>query len=364
MNFDRQPDIDLEPGTVTLASPGFFCEGMPALAKWSFVTRNVPPAAVSHVEFRTGHAPRSGDLILAAVQKISQHTRIQLRSGRRSLLYPGDHVVVAYGNRYAPDAFEALVPESLDQCHLVAAGGVAAVARSKSAGLKWPTSIQPEGYCVGRDGRVINLRDYGLEPPLGPTRRRKTVIAVLGTSMNSGKTTTVASLIRGLTLAGYRVAGVKATGTGAGNDVWAYADAGAVRVLDFTDAGFPSTFRLPMDEVVSCFNRLVGTVQTDPDIDVAVVEIADGLLQRETRKLVASDAFKHQVDHVLFAAGEAMGALAGVKRLAKLGIRITALSGRLTASTLACREARRATRLPILSKAKLEAPRVATLITP
>lgn len=364
MNFDCQPDAGHEPGTDPAPSPRFICEGMPALAKWSFVTRNVPTAAVSHVEFRAQRAPRSGDLILAAVQKIAQHTRIQLRSGRRSLLYPGDHVVVAYGNRYAPDAYEALVPENIDQCHLVAAGGVAALARSKCAGLKWPTTIQPEGYCIGRDGRVINLRNYGLEPPLGATRGKKTVVAVLGTSMNAGKTTTVASLIRGLTLAGYRVAGVKVTGTGAGNDIWAYADAGAVRVLDFTDAGFPSTFRLPIDDVLSCFNRLVGTVQTDPEVDIAVVEIADGLLQRETAKLIASDAFQHQVDHVLFVAGEAMGALAGVKRLAKLGIRTTALSGRLTASRLASREARRVTRLPVLSKAKLEAPRVATLIAP
>jgi molybdopterin-guanine dinucleotide biosynthesis protein len=314
------------------------------------------------VEFRHGHTPRSGDLIVAAIQKIAQHTRIQLSGGRRSLLYPGDLVVVAYGNRYAPDAFEALVPDDLDQCHLVAAGGVAAVARSKSAGLKWPTSIQPEGFCIGRDGRVINLRDYGLEMPRGPVRHRKPVIAVLGTSMNAGKTTTVASLIRGLTLAGHRVAGIKATGTGAGNDVWAYADAGAARVLDFTDAGYPSTFKLPMDEIIDGFNRLVAAAQLDPGVDLAVVEIADGLLQRETAKLVASEAFRTQVDHVLFAAGEAMGALAGVKRLARLGIETTALSGRLTASRLACREARRATRLPILTKAKLEAPRVATLI--
>ena len=350
-------------GTAAVAeTPNFTCEGMPALAKWSFVTRNVPPEAVSHIEFRHEHVPSSGDLVLAAVQKIAQHTRIQLRSGRRSLLYPGDLVVVAYGNRYAPDAFEAVVPEDLDQCHLVAAGGIAATARSKSAGLKWPTSIQPEGYCIGPDGRVVNLRDHGLEMPDGPVHPKKPVVAVLGTSMNAGKTTTVASLIRGLTLAGHRVAGIKATGTGAGNDVWAYSDAGAARVLDFTDAGYSSTFRLPIDDIVNGFDRLIATAQHDPNVDLIVVEIADGLLQKETARLVASDSFGHQVDHVLFAAGEAMGALAGVKRLARLGIQTTALTGRLTASRLACREARRATRLPILTKAKLEAPRVATLI--
>jgi hypothetical protein len=37
-----------------------------------------------------------------------------------------DAIIVAYGHRYAPDQFEAYVPEDLGPCHLVAGGGVAA----------------------------------------------------------------------------------------------------------------------------------------------------------------------------------------------------------------------------------------------
>ena len=81
-----------------------------------------------------------------------QHTRIQLNSSRRSLLYPGDKVVVAYGNRYAPDQFEAEIPSSLDRCHLVAAGGIAARASSKHDRVKWPTTIRPEGFVVDAHG--------------------------------------------------------------------------------------------------------------------------------------------------------------------------------------------------------------------
>ena len=34
-------------------------------------------------------------------------------------------IMVAYGNRYAPDQFEAELPKTMASCHLAAAGGVA-----------------------------------------------------------------------------------------------------------------------------------------------------------------------------------------------------------------------------------------------
>ena len=334
-------------------------EGLPHNAKWSFVTRNVPVEEASHIDARSDRAPQSGDLIVARVEKISQHTRIQLNNSRRSLLYPGDKVVVAYGNRYAPDQFEAEIPSSLDRCHLVAAGGIAARASSKHDRVKWPTTIRPEGFVVDGQGEVLNLRRYGLAPQSRRGLRKKPVIAVLGTSMNSGKTTTAAALVKGLSAAGYRVAAVKATGTGSGNDVWSYADAGASLTLDFTDAGYPSTYRIPSLEIQACFERLLTRARADEGVDVTVVEIADGLLHFETSDLVNSVAFRREVKHVVFAAGEAMGALAGVERLRQAGIKPLALSGLLTASSLAASEAQAYSGVPVLTKAELEAPSIA-----
>lgn len=342
--------------------PGFEPQGLPAGAKWAFVTRNVPQGKVVNTATLAGRSPVAGDLVLARVERIAQHTRIQLRNGRRSLLYKGDHIVVVYGNRYAPDQFEAEIPADLDLCHLVAAGGVAAKAVSKHSRLKWPTTIRPVGFCVDQSGAVVNLKRFGLHRPAMHEAARKPVVAVLGTSMNSGKTTAVAALVKGLTAAGHRVAAVKATGTGSGNDLWAYEDAGAARALDFTDAGYPSTYMVSRAEIQECFERLLSACLADPVIDVTVVEIADGLLHFETAELVASGAFANQVDHVVFAAGEAMGAAAGVERLRQVGIEPLAVSGVLTASTLAIAEAAAVTGVPVLCKSDLESPRIAKLV--
>ena len=342
---------------------GFETESIPRSAKWSFITRNVSVSDASHIEYRSSHKPRPGDLVMASVEKIAQHTRIQLSNSRRSLLYPGDKVVLAYGNRYAPDQFEAVLPETLDRCHLVAAGGVAAKAVAKHSRLKWPTTVRPEGYCIDTNGEVMNLRDYRLEASELSGAKHKPVIAVLGTSMNSGKTTAAAALVKGLSSAGLNVAAVKATGTGSGNDVWSYADAGAARTLDFTDAGYASTYKIPQDEIEACFECLIGVSLADDGVDVTVVEIADGLLHSETAELVASASFRRLVKHVVFAAGEAMGAVAGVEWLARLGIKPVGISGLLTASELAIKEAQAVTGTRVLTKAMLESPSIMDLVS-
>jgi hypothetical protein len=192
---------------------------------------------------------------------------------------------------------------------------------------------------------------------------RPLVIGVLGTSMNSGKTTTVASIVRGLTMAGLEVAAGKVTGTGAGGDPMLFHDSGASRVLDFTDFGYGSTYRLAHEEVRSLFVSLVCELAaTGPD--VIVLEVADGLFQEETARLMRDPLFKQHVDKVVFAAGEALGAAAGQTMLTLEGLSPVAISGLLTASPLAKREAAGALSAPVLDQDELASADVAKLLMP
>ncbi|MDX1607583.1 MAG: hypothetical protein R3202_15425, partial [Candidatus Competibacterales bacterium] len=166
-------------------------------AKAAYNTRRVD---LSHAtQLLTGPVtPLAGDLVLASVEAIGQHTRIELASGRRAQLHVGDELIVSYGNRYAPDQFEAYVPEDLSPCHLVAAGGVAARSVNRHKKMKRATRITPIGLLADGRGRALNLRDYALVPAQSETEgRRPFTIAVIGTAMNAGKTTTVTNLVRG-----------------------------------------------------------------------------------------------------------------------------------------------------------------------
>src|SRR5918992_1305105 len=197
-------------------------------AKSAFTTRHVRPEARCTV--LTGPlTPDPGDLVLARVDQLGKHARIERTDGRRSALFCGDEIVVCYGNRYATDQYEAEVPSDLGECHLVAGGGVAARVLSQHGMVGNATAITPIGLVGDRKGRRLNLRDWGL-PPGAPSAQRPPTIAVVGSAMNAGKTDTAAHLVRGLAAAGFTAGAAKVTGTGSGGDTWLYVDAGASAV--------------------------------------------------------------------------------------------------------------------------------------
>jgi len=325
-------------------------------AKQSFATRRVPRDAMA--QLLTLATPRAGDLLLARVAEISQHRNLHLACGRRSALYPDDLVIVSSGDRYAPDQFKGKALKRLDACDLLAAGGLAGHVLEQHASMAEPTRLEPLGWIADHQGRVINLAEHALsgvaEQPRVPT------IAVLGASMNAGKTTTAAQLIHGLSRQGLRVGAAKVTGTGAMGDVNAFRDAGAHQVLDFTDAGFPSTYRLDSDTLARIFTLLTGEL-VRTGAEVLVLEVADGLYQPETAALIDSGVFRQGVDGVILAVSDAMGAVAGHGRLMARQLPLLGLSGVLSASPLACDEASTQTGLPVLDLEALARLRLADL---
>lgn len=326
-------------------------------AKHAYTTRHLDTSTARRL--LTGVAPRTGDVVLARVTEIGQHTKIERRDGRRASLFPGDEVVVAYGNRYAPDQFEALIPGDIGPCELVAAGGVAARVTFAHVKMLPATSLEPLGLLADAQGKRLNLRDgaqVAEEVDLPATR--PTTIAVVGASMNSGKTTAAAHLVRGMRDAGLRVGAAKTTGTGAGGDVWLLSDAGAAPVYDFTCAGLPSTYGVGIGEVRRVFIELTDRLAGD-GCQVVVVEVADGVYQDETGALLAEPVFRERVDAVLFAASDALGATAGAAWLESRGLPPLALTGVLSSSPLAIREVEAATDRQVWGLERLHDPLLA-----
>ncbi len=328
-------------------------------SKASFTTRHVPPDAMRTLV--SGRLrPRSGDLVVATVVRLGQHKRLELTNGRRANMHVGEQIIVAYADRYAPDQFESHVPHNLDPVQLVASGGIASKMLTRHANMRSATDIAPLGLVGDESGRPLNVADFALRP-VTPTSSRPSTLAVIGTSMNSGKTTTIHYLVHGLSRAGLKPGATKVTGTGSGGDYWVMVDAGAHRMLDFTDVGIASTYRQPMDVLELAFTQLLDHL-TDSGTDINLVEVADGVYQQETYRLIDSPVFHENIDGIIFAAAEAMGAVAGVSYLRSIGHNVVAVSGKLTASPLAIREASVATGLPVLSIADLMAPQELVLL--
>ena len=343
-------------------------------AKWAYSTRFVEQfVSLSQNSFELvtdgRYTPRAGDVVLARVVEIGQHKALESPHSRRQNLFLDDDIVVAYGARYASDQFHAVVPQNLAPCHLAAAGGMAAKVLEQHGRMKPPTVIIPVGVLKDRHGVVTLKRaaQYSVVPGIAAVQdrpgHRVPVMAVLGTSMNSGKSTTLACLARGLSRAGLTVAAGKATGTGAGNDARLFRDAGAHIVIDFTDFGYSSTFQLNYEDLQELFlsvvDQLASPGRDGVAPDVVLVEIADGLFQHEAARLLACDEFESVVDHIVFAAGDSLGAVGGVGLLHDMGRVPSLVSGVVTASPLATRESRDALDVPVTGTYQLCEPAVA-----
>ena len=79
-------------------------------------------------------------------------------------------------------------------------------------------------------------------------------------------------------------------------------------VRDFSDYGFPSTSKCEREELVTLFeSMLADIVKSRPDI--IIMEVADGVLQRETKMILNEPMFKKLTRGIIVTADSAPAAL-------------------------------------------------------
>ena len=279
-----------------------------------------------------------GDVIVGRIGSVGEHTELQNRNGRAHQIHPGQLGLFVLGNRYATDAFEAHIGDRLPATyHLVNKGGVVATVASANARVQTPTLVEVLGRAVDADRQVISTLDH----PIVPARRgpktfpRAQLVLVVGTSMNAGKSTTAVGITRALTNAGFVVKASKVTGTASLKEILHIDDAGAEAVNDFTYLGWPSTFLLDEDQVLGVFNALDHAIANRPDV-FWVVEVADGIEQRETAMLLSSPEVQDRISKLVFCAREPLSVRGGIDVLAeRFGLKPDLIAGLVGAAPLA-----------------------------
>ena len=261
--------------------------------------------------------PEVGDLVYGRVLQIGQHSDLENRSGRIHSVTKGSKAVFVFGNRYAPDYYEGVVPdEYTSEVDLLARSGVIGTVKNRSQLVKDATKVKVLGYICDDDGTVLNTRNYCLVNPkeLDKKPNRSKLILVVGSSMNAGKSAAAAACCWALSSMGHDVRASKITGTASLKDILKMQDSGASVVNDFTHFGYPSTYLLDEDELLKIFNDTDLKYANNPR-NYWVVEIADGILQRETEMLLYNTVVTSRIHKLIFAARDALGAISGVQIL-------------------------------------------------
>ncbi len=206
------------------------------------VARNAYVKGDIEVEFSE---PNFGDLVLVRVLGVDgAFTYIEDHSGVIRKLRPGIIFVGVLGRKESTIDIAGHVPERLKpHCtlHLLTFGGLIGEAFSYSQLVGPPLRVEYLGTLV-KNGCAQNLLHFKRVEWKEKIGRVPPLVVVIGTSAGSGKTTAAANIIRGAVRLGYKVSAVKPVGVGALRDLKALESAGASPVLDFVDAGLPSTY--------------------------------------------------------------------------------------------------------------------------
>lgn len=208
-----------------------------------FLTSITRVSDLGDVPFETAALPRTrwatGDYVVCEVVGTPGPLyRVELVTGRRTPVLPGQHIVGAFGARAAT---VECVGDWRDigedgRLHQLTGAGLLGKVSSNSPWAGRPMELLYRGHAVRGD--KLNIADFITCPT---TTFEMPMVLVVGTSMSAGKTLTGRTIVAELKALGFRVAAAKLTGAAGYKDALSFADAGADRVLDYVDAGLVST---------------------------------------------------------------------------------------------------------------------------
>lgn len=309
--------------------------------------------------------PEVGDVVYGRITRIGQHSSLENKLGRIHSVHNGTAAIFVFGSRYATDYFEGVVPLKLEtEIDLLARSGVIGKVLSKNATIKDPTRVQVLGYVCDAKGSVINTKHFPCIHPHSSIKKakRSPLILVCGTSMNSGKTTAASACSLALSSKGYTVRASKITGTASLQDILHMNDAGASPSVDFSYLGYPSTYLISEKELLSVFNTIDLKYANNPN-NFWVVEIADGIVQREAQMLLNSSDLRSRIHKLIFTASDSFSAIGGLQVLKKqFNLVPDAVSGLCSKSPLFIRELSQFTDIPVFNSAAPDLHKLAELL--
>ena len=312
---------------------------------------SVPKRLLKFYRHMPAKVPEIGDVVYGEVSQLGFHKTLESASARIHTIHDRTKAVFIFGNRYAPDHYESLIPDNpVEEIEMVARSGIISEVKCTNELIASPTKIKILGYICNENGDVVNTRNHVLINPKNIIRKSKRakIILCVGTTMNSGKSYAAAACCYALSSNNRKIRAAKITGTASLKDILLMQDCGAQHVADFTSFGYPSTYMLKITELLHIFHTIDQKYGNNPD-NYLILEFADGVLQRETAMLLGHPDVQQRLHKLILCASDAAGIIGGLKIL-KESFNLTpdAISGLCSSSPLAIREISTLTDIPVV----------------
>lgn len=243
----------------------------------------------------------NGDYVVVEVTDRASGRTVELTSGRMIELTEGDRVVGALGRRHATleatGTWEEVGEDG--RMEILTGGGLLGRCTSRSMVLDPLPEVHYRGHVLRR-GETVGMGDFVVVPDAERAFETPAIL-VIGTSMSAGKTTAARILVRRLKERSLRVLAAKLTGAGRYRDILTMGDAGADGILDFVDAGLPSTV-VPEEEYRDALRILLSRMGA-ADCEIAVLEIGASPLEPYNGAL-AVEKVQHAVGMTVLCASD------------------------------------------------------------
>lgn len=312
---------------------------------------SVPRRLIRQYADLPDRCPEVGDLFYGEVATLGFHVSLESTSARIHTIHDRTRAIFVMGSRYAPDHFEGIVPGApVTHVDMLARSGIVGEMRHRNQRISVPTRIRVLGYICDGEGKVVNSRDHVLVKPKNRSLagKRSRLILCIGTAMNSGKSHAAAACCYALSSMGRKVRAAKVTGTASLKDILLMQDTGAQHIADFTYFGFPSTYLLDEEDLLRIFDDIDMKYGNNPR-NYLIVELADGIFQRETALLLHHPRVQERIHRLIFCAADAAGAAGGLSVLkSAFDLVPDAISGLCSSSPLALQEIASFSDLPVL----------------
>ena len=228
-----------------------------------------------------------GQLIAVKVISVNpNYNKLELVSGRITELTEGDVIIGALGNRIASSGMTGTVPEELnkhDKIHVLNLGGVI-------------------GAC--KDFNIQSNKNISQVPS----------IAVIGTGIDSGKTTVTSFIIKTLSKYYKKINACKLAGTASQKDLYSYEDNGAFKTSDFVDYGLPSTCMTDKSVIQECSSSIINHISEGADI--LLMELGDGYHgDYGTKEIIQNKDITNSIEVIIICAYDISGAVNIIENL-------------------------------------------------
>jgi len=268
--------------------------------------------------------------LVIAVQALNSEAKnnvLETTHGRLGKLVTGDIVPAVLGKRRALKEYSGDIPTTLtvgDELYWLCESGL--VGEIKGVNERWgvPMNVAVLGALV-KHGKTINIKDFAI-PWKKEIQKSSPIVAVLATCMDSGKTTLICKLADHFHHNGLKVAGVKLTGVAFMQDPFKMKDAGIGTVMDFVDAGLPSTCGAPHDAIAAACGVIAEISKTHPDLILA--EFGDGIIgEYNVESILTHPSIKKHIIMTIVAANDLVSAWGVILKMQELGLPVDVFTG-------------------------------------